>query len=196
MTTSYDLGEDFSSGPEGPDRSLLAYCLTILDIEQGDVAIEFGVGDGTSLRMIAEILPVIGFDSFAGLPEDWRPDFPKGAFSEHEPPRDVPGATVVVGWFDDTVVDYEWPDQIKLIHFDADLYSSTRTALDSIGQWIEPGCIIVFDEFHGYDDDLSSGELPGEQRAWRQFADMSNICWDVIGHGREQWAIQITEDAL
>lgn len=198
MTTdmnSYALGEDFSSGPDGPDRSLLAYCLTILDIEPGDVAVEFGVGGGDSLRMIAEILPVIGFDSFSGLPEDWRPGFTKGKFSEYEPPRDVPGATVVVGWFEDTAVGYDWPEQIKLIHMDADLYSSTMTALDSIGEYIEPGCIIVFDEFHGYDDDLT-GDIPGEQRAWREFAAMSNICWEVIGHGREQWAIQITEDAL
>lgn len=188
---SYDLGPDFSGGLEGPDRSLLAYCLTLVD--DTGWAVEFGVGSGESLRMIAEVLPVIGFDSFAGLPENWRPGFEKGKFSEYEAPRDIPGATVVVGWFSDTVPNYDWPENITLIHMDADLYSSTKIALDSLEPFIKPGCFIVFDEFHGFNDDLEYS-LPGEQQAWRDFAEREGIHWEVIGHGREQWAIQVTEN--
>jgi hypothetical protein len=33
-------------------------------------AVEFGVYTGYSLGLIAQRLPVIGFDSFEGLPED------------------------------------------------------------------------------------------------------------------------------
>lgn len=189
----YDLGPDFSGGPEGPDRSLLAHCLNLLDTLGGDpvVAVEFGVGSGETTRMIAEYMPVIGFDSFAGLPEDWRPGFPAGKFSHFEPPTDIVGATIVPGWFEHTVTGYDWSGyDIALIHMDADLYSSTKTCLESIGDWIAPGCVVVFDEFHGFDDDLS-GEVPGEQRAWREFAEPW-LEWEVIGHGREQWAIRIT----
>jgi hypothetical protein len=81
---------------------------------------------------------------------------------------------------------------------DADLYSSTKCALDSIGPFINEGCIIIFDEFHGFDDDLH-GEEPGETgeaRAWREFAKRTGIQWQVIGHGREQWAVKITKPGV
>jgi hypothetical protein len=192
----YDLGPDFSGGPEGVDRSLLAHCLALAATSKWNpyltqpVAVEFGTGTGETTRMIAEVLPVISFDSFEGLPEDWRPNFPAGRFGDLTMPTDIPGATIVPGWFKDTVVGYDWPDSIALVHMDCDLYSSTKTALDSIGPYIEPGCIIVFDEFHGFSDDLM-GEVPGEQQAWREFVGKSGLVWEVIGHGREQWALRI-----
>lgn len=189
---SYDLGPDFSDGMEGPDRSLLDHCLGLIEADSRGWAVEFGTGTGATTRMIAKRLPVISFDSFQGLPEDWRPDFPAGRFAEQEMPRDIPGATIVPGWFMDTVPDYDWPDDLALVHFDADLYSSTLTCLSSIGPFIKPGCILVFDEFHGFTDDLM-GDVPGEQQAWREYAEAVEFEWDVIGRGREQWAIQITK---
>jgi len=194
-TGLYDLGLDLTGGPEGPDRSLLAFCLDDIREEQregyfeeGSVAVEFGTGAGVTTEMIADVLPVISFDSFQGLPENWRPGFPAGTFSELEM-REIPNATIVPGWFKDTVVGYDWPEKIALIHFDADLYSSTITCLASIGPHIKPGCILVFDEFHGYDDDFH-GTMPGEQQAFRDYAEPW-LEWFVIGHGREQWAIRI-----
>lgn len=185
---NYDLGPDFSTGAEGPDRSLLAYSLTQVDLTGW--AVEFGVGSGATLRMIADALPVVGFDSFEGLPEDWRPDFKRGAF-RFDPISSMTNATIVPGWFADTVASYDWPEHLALVHFDADLYSSTMTCLDSIGAYIQPGCVVVFDEFFGYEDDVS-GNVPGEQRAWQEFAETADLTWDVLGHGREQWAVKIT----
>lgn len=187
---SYDLGPDLGGHP---DRGTLAHILReIYDVTRHRYdalgwAVEFGVGKGESLAMIANFLPVVGFDSFEGLPEDWRPEFPKGAF-RHPQPSPIPGATIVPGWFEDTVVDYDWPDRLALVHFDADLYSSTDTALRSIEWYLHEGTFIVFDEWHGYD-----GCEDHEQRAWCESVERTNVEWEVIGHGREQWAIRITK---
>lgn len=192
----FDLGPDYSDGPEGPDRSLLAHCLDLLDQslmgeDPGCVALEFGTGSGETTRMIAATIPVISFDSFQGLPEDWRPDFRKGRFGSQTMPTDIPGATIVPGWFSDTLPDYDWDGlDVRFVHFDADLYSSTMTALDAMGHLLEPGVICVFDEFHGFDDDFK-GTLPGEQQAWAEFVAANSIDYAVIGHGREQWACVI-----
>lgn len=183
----FDLGPAVLE-PLGPDRSLLAHCLTLVDPE--DWAVEFGVGSGETTRMIASVMPVIGFDSFRGLPEDWRPGFPAGKFGDQSMPTDIPGATLVAGWFSDTLFGYEFPERVGLVHFDADLYSSTVDALAAISPSIDTGTVLVFDEFHGYTDDLS-GAVPGEQRAWAEYVHGTGIKFDVIGHGREQWAVQI-----
>ena len=50
-------------------------------------AAEFGVYSGYSLDLIAAYKPVIGFDSFEGLPEDWRED-------RHDVTEDLPVVTV------------------------------------------------------------------------------------------------------
>jgi hypothetical protein len=179
------------------DRAVLAHCLSLIEDQPNKptnayrgCAVEFGVGGGDSLRMIAAVMPVIGFDSFEGLPEDWRPSHRKGFFGDAKIPTNVTGATIVPGWFEDTVPGYDWPENLALVHFDADLYSSTLTALDSIGPAIKPGCILVFDEFFGYDDDFK-GTMPGEQQAFWEWCETADIMFDVIGHGREQWACVI-----
>jgi hypothetical protein len=183
----FDLGPAILE-PLGPDRSLLAHCLTLVDPE--DWAVEFGVGSGETTRMIAAMMPVIGFDSFRGLPEDWRPGYLAGTFDDHSMPSDIPGATIVAGWFSETLFDYEFPEQVGLVHFDADLYSSTRDALAAISPSIGAGTVLVFDEFHGYTDDFH-GEVPSEQQAWAEYVDHTGIEFDVIGHGREQWAVKV-----
>lgn len=182
MTLTLDLGPDLSGGPDGVDRSLLAH---VLSLKPKGWAVEFGVGSGSTLAMIAAVMPVIGFDSFAGLPETWRPGFPKGKFAT-KPILDMPGTTIMVGLFADTVPDYDWPDDLGLVHVDCDLGSSTATVLASIGGSLHAGTIVVFDEFFGYD-----GCEDHEQRAWFEFVARSGITYDVIGHGREQWAVQI-----
>lgn len=179
----FDLGPAFTDGPFGPDHSLLAHCLTLAD--PVGWALEFGVGNGETLRLIAGVLPVIGFDSFKGLPEDWRPEFPKGAFAFNVP-TDIINATIVPGWFDDTVPNYDWPQPLSLVHFDADLYSSTVAALSALDGSIHSGTILVFDEFFGYE-----GCEAHEQRAFAEFLAHTTYRYEVIGHGREQWAVRI-----
>src|SRR6478735_7213790 len=80
----FEMGPDLRRGRENlGDLAVLSHCLDILrddTFERDGIAVEFGVGHGHSLRLIASVLPVIGFDSFMGLPEDWRPSHMKGAF--------------------------------------------------------------------------------------------------------------------
>ena len=170
-----------SSDPLGPARVPLR---TALDGPLIDgVALEFGVASGTSAQMIAARLPLIGFDSFAGLPEFWRPDFDAGRFACPVPV--LPGVELVVGLFEDTLPSFTVPP-LALVHIDCDLYSSTVTVLDHIGPHLRPGCVVVFDEFHGYD-----GWELHEARAWGEFTERTGIEWETIATGPEQLALRI-----
>lgn len=152
-------------------------------------AVEFGVYSGMSLGIIAERMPVVGFDSFEGLPEDWRPGFPKGKFNTGgQPPFRVPfNAMLVKGLFEDTAPKFPFPRWIDLVHIDCDLYSSTVTALLSVWAHLRTGTVIVFDEFHGYE-----GHEEHEKRAWNEFITRTNFHADRIASGAESAAFQIT----
>lgn len=182
-----------SLGPKipGDDYAVLR---AALEMEPEGWALEFGTGSGATTRLIAERMPVVSYDSFLGLPEDWRPDFPAGFFAQADIPS-IENATVVVGLFEDTLPAFDWPETVGLVHIDCDLESSTRTVLEHAGHLIQPGVVVVLDEFHGYTDD-HTGEVPGEQRAWMEFAGKVGLAWDTIGHGREQWACLVTARML
>lgn len=181
---SYDLGP--SLGPSYED------CLDhVLSVCTEGTGLEFGVGKGNSLRRICSEMFTYGFDSWDGLPEDWRPGFPKGMFA-CEPPQLV-HTHLVKGLFSDTVPLFELDDlgHITLVHLDADLYSSTKAILDNLDHTkvFTPGTFVVFDEWHGFP---GAGPDDHEQRAWREFADRTGLKWSVVGHGPEQWAVRIT----
>lgn len=154
-------------------------------------AVEFGVYSGTSLQIISQHMPVIGFDSFKGLPEDWREGFPMGAFkvdSDHVGnfyPY-YPNAMIVPGWFSNTLTGFPFPS-LSLVHMDCDLYSSTMTALDAIENHLDIGTIIVFDEFHGY-----PGWEEHEARAWEEFHDRANLLTEPIAEGEQEMAFVVT----
>jgi hypothetical protein len=120
------------------------------------VYLEFGVHHGRSMRRIAERFPhpeaqFFGFDSFQGLPETWGAMAP-GAFSTlgGPPPMSDGRIRLVEGWFQNTVPEFltnlTLHDTPVLIHFDADLYSSTLFLLTSLWHHI-PQYYFVFDEF-------------------------------------------------
>lgn len=173
-------------GPRLGDHPHDVLC-RVLGLAPAGTALEFGVYKGTTLRLIADVMPVVGFDSFEGLPEDWRPDFPAGRFACKVP--DVPGAELVVGRFEDTLPAWSahLVPRIGLVHIDCDLYSSTTTVL----RYLEPLLrldkpFVVFDEYHGY-----SGFEQHECKAWAEFVARTGARYDVIGHGPEQWAIRL-----
>lgn len=188
-----DLGPDLRlAHPQfHEDYAVLHHVISLIgQNQQPGWALEFGVATGRTLDMIARRLPVIGFDSFQGLPEDWRDNFPAGHFAGIRPPAEIPGATIVEGLFADTLPGFDWPDEIALVHIDCDLYSSAKTVLDHIGYAVHSGTYIVFDEYFGYE-----GAEDHEQKAWDEFGNglavERGLAYDVIGHGREQWAVRI-----
>jgi len=75
--------------------------------------------------------PWLAFDSFEGLPEDWRHGKGSGHFRTGEPPRiNDSRVSFQVGWFDNTLPRSTVPDHGQpIINVDSDLYSSARTVL-------------------------------------------------------------------
>lgn len=127
--------------------------------------LEFGVHEGYSIKHIARRHKnpesrFVGFDSFEGLPEDWRNFvnvYPANHFDVggKTPDTDDPRVSFEAGWFNDTLPpflqSFELSDEENLIvHFDADLYSSTLYVLTQLHS--------VADEYTAIFD-----ELPGEE---------------------------------
>lgn len=119
--------------------------------------LEFGVGQGISLRIIASNTKrrVIGFDSFEGLPENWdfspHVIFAKGSF-KYPPPARASNVDYVAGWFKDTIPEWKktYTADIAFLHIDSDLYSSCKTILTELNDQLVPGTIILFDEIIFY----------------------------------------------
>lgn len=120
------------------------------------VYLEFGVylGDSISYFAKSNISPssrFIGLDSFNGLPESWAGN-PAGYFSTagKVPLMNDTRVTFLVGYFQEI-----WTDEIVkrlspnlIVHFDADLYSSTLFALTRLDE-LEFPYLAIFDEFTG-----------------------------------------------
>jgi len=165
----------------------------LADAPPDGLYLEFGVGSGGTLRQIAGAAPagtVFGFDSFAGLPEHWRSGFPAGAFAVDEPP-DVPGAELVVGWFEETLPGFlaAHPGPVAFLHLDADLYSATTTVLDAVADRVHPGTVIVFDEYFNY-----PGWEEHEHRAWTEFVARTGLRFEYLHltADDEQVAVRVT----
>ena len=143
--------------------------------------IEMGVFKGktiTLMNMIKnELFPntkenFYGFDSFKGLPEDWKPGSPKGKFKTNIIPK-IEGCEMIVGWFEDTLptfVKNNKGKKLALLHIDCDLYSSTKTTLKYLGEFITEGTIILLDEAIG-----SKHHIKHEYRAFKEYLEENNI---------------------
>ncbi|RVW00140.1 class I SAM-dependent methyltransferase [Rhodococcus xishaensis] len=160
------------------------------------LALEFGVGNGTTLRIASDLLratghEVWGFDVWSGLPEAWRTGFPAGEFAQQSLPS-VPGAQLVSGLFENTLPGFlaDHPGPVAFVHLDADLYSSTRTVLDLVGDRLVSGSVLVFDEYFNY-----PGWQNHEHRAWSEFVTRTGIRFDYLAYtaNHEQVVVRIRE---
>lgn len=126
----------------------------------GDVPmlyLEFGVAGGKSMRSMAGRFKhveseFLGFDTFEGLPEQWQDKAP-GTFSMQGklPVINDKRVRLVKGFFQDTLPtvleELEMPVRRPiLVHYDADLYSSTLFILSTLWHFI-PEYFFIFDEF-------------------------------------------------
>jgi hypothetical protein len=142
--------------------------------------LEFGVWRGYSMRFWAKLLKhaearLQGFDSFEGLPEEWKSSQPKGAFDVggRIPAIDDSRVELFKGWFDQILPNHSYPSHDRLfINFDADLYTSTKIALKSCENIILNGTYLYFDEFN---------EINHELAAFREFVAEHGMKMELVG---------------
>lgn len=140
----------------------------------GGVGAEVGVYQGGSLRHIAAALaprPVLGFDTFTGLPPDhWH-------ISEHHSPgefadtslaavtrslSDLGNACLVPGLFPNSATELHRSLRFSFVHLDVDFYQATKLALEWFWPRMLPGGFIVVDDFQW-------PHCPGIERALAEF---------------------------
>ena len=145
--------------------------------------LEFGVASGNTINYISRFTAdkVYGFDSFEGLPEDWRYGFKKGAFNQYGNLPDVNlNVELIKGWFNETLLSFitEKNQKVSFLHLDADLYSSTKYILEVLKDYLDKDCVIVFDElvnYPGFDGDN------GELKAFYEFITENKVDYTWIG---------------
>jgi O-methyltransferase len=137
---------------------LYKYVINTLNLENEVFDyLEFGVSAGSSFRWwVANTANpasrYYGFDTFEGLPEDWG-TYNKGDMIANIPTLDDKRAVFVKGLFQDSLPGFLVAGHInaakrKIIHLDADLFSSTLFTLTSLAPYLKKGDILLFDEFN------------------------------------------------
>jgi len=139
------------------------------------LVLEFGVHFGASLRQLAALAgqDVHGFDSFRGIPEDWHGEA-RGSYSTDGAipamPRNV---SLHAGWFSETLPAFldAHAGEVRLVHVDCDLYSSTKTVLEALADRLVAGSVAVFDEYagneHWREDEFRAFQEAAAARGWR-----------------------------
>jgi hypothetical protein len=130
--------------------------------------LEFGVFSGKSLSYVGHFKRrycgsndslVYGFDTFKGLPKNWRPGFTAGTFNTIRMNISVPeNARLVKGLFIDTLPGFlreidaanSRHTPVSFVHIDCDLYDGARDVLFLLQSRLAPGSIIIFDELFNY----------------------------------------------
>lgn len=140
---------------------------------------EFGVWKGKSVNYIAKTIskPIHAFDSFEGLPETWLTSHKKGHFAVKELPLFAQNVVVHQGWFDATLPKFieSNNENIAFLHIDCDLYSSTKTIFEFLGDRIVEGTIILFDEYFNYPQWEHH-----EYKAFQEFVTQHNIQYEYL----------------
>lgn len=166
-----------------------------LRLSRFSLNLEFGVFEGKTINLCANHFPekvFYGFDSFRGLPENWRDGFPKGLFDRKgQSPGVASNVRLLVGEFEQSIPQFlETNDgPASFIHIDCDLYSSTQSVLRNLSQRLTTGTIIVFDEYYNY-----PGWEKGEFLAWSEFSSKNNIKYEYVGYNpsHQQASIRLT----
>jgi hypothetical protein len=151
-------------------------------------------------RHVPQTFTLYGFDCFEGIPEEWD-SLPKGSIKGYGfpselwsddpalrekvaeqvrltgeiPPPPQPNIRIDKGLFAHSVPRFlkdGVPDDIRLIHFDADIYMGTRPVLDSICGQIRYRYYVLFDELYSVNHEF---------RAWMEFVELFGVAeWRVV----------------
>ena len=156
--------------------------------------LEFGVGRGKSMRWIATETQrtVHGFDSFEGIPEYWNGN-PAGTFARSKLPKVPDNVELHVGMFDESIDKFTAhnTDPIAFLHVDCDLYSSTRTVFEQLGNRLQPDAIVLFDEYFNFPRWQDS-----EFKAFQEFVARSGVSYEYIAFSvtGQQAAVRILKN--
>jgi len=157
----------------------------LLNHQDGDYYLEFGVWMGTSLNLFGKVLkkiPIYGFDSFEGLKESWVGYvLPKGNFNLNKKvPRLRKNCIPIVGWVQDTLPEFlkENNNKINFAHLDVDTYESTKFILERIKPRLRDQAILVFDELYNF-----SGWKVGEYKALKEIFKDNEYSFIGFGSG-------------
>ena len=170
-----------------PDRWRLLQA-AVGEARPAGLFLEFGVEKGASANFIArlvgagsELAVLHAFDSFEGLPDSWDGTFEtRGKFTlGGKTPWLLANVEIHKGWFENTLPGFRADhagSTISLLHIDCDLYSSTRTVLEQLGDLLLPGSIVVFDEYLNY-----HGWKNHEFKAWQEFVEGNRVKYSYRG---------------
>jgi len=166
--------------------------------------LEFGVYEGKTIQILRNCFgsdySVFGFDSFEGLPEDWISEdgtiaggglCKKNFFSTNGKEPQIKGINFYKGFFEDTIKEYiKIAEPICLLHIDCDLYSSTKTVLYGLKDYIVSGTIIVFDEWI-YNENTKYNDH--EQKCFYEWVKDFNRLYELIPRKYEYTEQQIVK---
>jgi O-methyltransferase len=142
-------------------EELWDHCLfDIIGIDEPITFVEFGVWEGYSIKYFAKKNKIknslfFGLDSFEGLPEDWA-HLEKSHFSTGGilPKIHDDRISFIKGWFQDTFSELQKNIEKRvanfIVHYDADLYSSTLFCLTRM-DCLKRSYFAIFDEFPGHE---------------------------------------------
>ena len=97
--------------------------------------------------------------------------------------------------FDKTIPGFlkKHDDPIAMLHVDCDLYSSTVTIFDTLGAHLQPGAIILFDEYYNF-----PRWQQHEFKAFQEFVTASGLVYEYIGYSvtGQQVAVRVLENPI
>ena len=179
--------------PSYLDRfDLLSFSLSCVDskLKHSGIYCEFGVFRGATINHIASRVQttVHGFDSFEGLPTDWRAGWGAGSFAIKQLPKVRANVKLHQGWFKDILPSFidHHPEPLAFAHFDAVLYSSPKEVLDAIGPRIVAGTVLQFDEFLNY-----PGWREGEAKAFLEFCEERSAEVEYLGYVADEQQVSV-----
>ena len=171
--------------------ALLRFALD--EAPEAGLILECGVADGASLRHLAAATTRMlqGFDSFEGLPEHWSGTFErKGKFGRGGALPEVPSNVALhKGWFEQTLPAFltaHPQEPIAFLHVDCDIYSSTVTVFRETGPRLQPGTVIVFDEYFNYPNWQRH-----EFRAFQEFIRDTGFSYRYLGFAQKNGHVAV-----
>ena len=165
---------------------------SINDTRSAGDYLEFGVYKGSSFILASHLaakyqLPgmrFFAFDSFEGLPDSEGHAFKQGEYQcsrekfikiIEKSGVETEKVSIVEGLYSESLTleikQRHNLTKAAIIHVDCDLYLSTKDVLSFIEDIVHPGSIIIFDDWHAFEDGKPEGasEMFGEQKAFLEW---------------------------